>query len=80
MLVNDVRVVTAYGDGIHRAVHEKPSTFTIDTQEMQGDLKVRIEGSCSKHLSKFSSSFPKSILITTSRTEFSNKKYIGKNE
>ena len=44
MMVNDARVVTAYGDGIHHALHEKPATFMIDTQDMQGDLKVRIEG------------------------------------
>ena len=44
MIVNDVRLVTACGDGIHHALHEKPATFYIDTQEMQGDLKVRIEG------------------------------------
>jgi hypothetical protein len=43
-MVNDARLVTAYGDGIHHALHEKPATFTIDTQDMQGDLKVRIEG------------------------------------
>jgi hypothetical protein len=44
MMVNDARLVTAYGDGIHHALHEKPATFMIDTQDMQGDLKVRIEG------------------------------------
>ena len=44
MMVNDARVVAAYGDGIHHALHEKPATFMIDTQDMQGDLKVRIEG------------------------------------
>jgi hypothetical protein len=44
MMVNDVRLVTAYGDGIHHGLHEKPATFMIDTQDMQGDLKVRIEG------------------------------------
>ena len=44
MMINDARVVTAYGDGIHHALHEKPATFMIDTQDMQGDLKVRIEG------------------------------------
>ena len=43
-MINDARVVTAYGDGIHHALHEKPATFMIDTQDMQGDLKVRIEG------------------------------------
>ncbi|CAM4758481.1 unnamed protein product [Rotaria magnacalcarata] len=45
MMVNDARLVTAYGDGIHHALHEKLATFNIDTQDMQGDLKVRIEGS-----------------------------------
>ncbi|CAF3716192.1 unnamed protein product [Rotaria sordida] len=45
MMVNDARLVTAYGDGIHHALHEKLATFMIDTQDMQGDLKVRIEGS-----------------------------------
>ncbi len=44
MMVNDVRLVTAYGDGIHHGLHEKLATFMIDTQDMQGDLKVRIEG------------------------------------
>lgn len=44
MMVNDARMVTAYGDGIHHALHEKLATFMIDTQDMQGDLKVRIEG------------------------------------
>jgi hypothetical protein len=44
MMVNDARLVTAYGDGIHHALHEKPAAFMIDTQDMQGDLKVRIEG------------------------------------
>lgn len=44
LVVNDVRLVTACGDGIHHALHEKSATFFIDTQEMQGDLKVRIEG------------------------------------
>ena len=44
LMINDARVVAAYGDGIHHALHEKPATFTIDTQDMQGDLKVRIEG------------------------------------
>ncbi|UJR31815.1 hypothetical protein I4U23_019292 [Adineta vaga] len=44
MMVNESRMVTAYGDGIHHALHEKPASFIIDTQEMHGDLKVRIEG------------------------------------
>ena len=44
MMVNESRMVTAYGDGIHHALHEKPASFMIDTQEMHGDLKVRIEG------------------------------------
>ena len=44
MMVNDARLVTARGDGIHHALHEKPASFFIDTQDMQGDLKVRIEG------------------------------------
>lgn len=44
MMVNESRLVTAYGDGIHHALHEKSATFMIDTQEMHGDLKVRIEG------------------------------------
>ena len=44
MMINDARLVTASGDGIHHALHEKPATFTINTQDMQGDLKVRIEG------------------------------------
>lgn len=44
MMINDARLVTARGDGIHHALHEKPASFFIDTQDMQGDLKVRIEG------------------------------------
>lgn len=44
IMVNDARLVTARGDGIHHALHEKPASFSIDTQDMQGDLKVRIEG------------------------------------
>ena len=44
IIVNDARIVTASGDGIHHALHEKPATFVIDTQDMQGDLKIRIEG------------------------------------
>ena len=44
MTINDTRLVTAYGDGIHHALHEQSATFNIDTQDMQGDLKVRIEG------------------------------------
>lgn len=44
MMVNDARIVAAYGDGIHHALHEKLATFMLDTQDMQGDLKVRIEG------------------------------------
>ena len=43
-MVNDARLVTARGDGIQHALHEKPASFFIDTQDMQGDLKVRIEG------------------------------------
>lgn len=44
VMINDARLVTARGDGIHHALHEKPASFFIDTQDMQGDLKVRIEG------------------------------------
>ena len=43
-MVTNTHIITAYGDGIHHALHEKPATFMIDTQDMQGDLKVRIEG------------------------------------
>ncbi|CAF4847370.1 unnamed protein product, partial [Rotaria sp. Silwood1] len=45
MMVNNTRIVTAYGDGIHYALHEKETTFMIDTKDMQGDLQVHIEGS-----------------------------------
>ncbi|CAM4955218.1 unnamed protein product [Rotaria socialis] len=45
MMVNNMPIVTAYGDGIHHASHEQEATFMIDTKDMQGDLKVHIEGS-----------------------------------
>jgi hypothetical protein len=44
LLVNDTRFVTAYGDGLHHSLQDKLATFMIDTKEMEGDLKVRIEG------------------------------------
>lgn len=53
-MVNDARLVTARGDGIHHALHEKPASFFIDTQDMQGDLKVRIEGMNAKILLEYS--------------------------
>lgn len=42
--MNNTHVIAASGDGIHRAVHEKEATFMIDTKDMEGDLKVYIEG------------------------------------
>ena len=42
--VNDTRIITAYGDGIHHAIQEKETTFMINTNEMQGDLQVYMEG------------------------------------
>ena len=44
MMVNSTPVVLAYGDGIHHASHEQEATFMIDTKDMQGDVKVHIEG------------------------------------
>ncbi len=44
LMVNDTRFVTAYGDGLHHSLQDKLATFMIDTKEMEGDLKVRIEG------------------------------------
>jgi len=44
MMVNSTRVITAYGDGLHYGLHEKVTTFMIDTKNMQGDLKIQIEG------------------------------------
>lgn len=44
MMVNNNQMVTAYGDGIHHAVTEKEVTFMIDTKDMQGDLKVAVDG------------------------------------
>jgi hypothetical protein len=44
MLVINTNLITAYGDGIHHALHEKLAIFMIDTKDVQGDLKVRIEG------------------------------------
>ena len=71
MMVNDARMVTAYGDGIHHALHEKAATFTIDTQEMQGDLKVRIEGTqpspvfVSRRVERLSLPGPNSVIKNT---------------
>jgi len=44
LMVNDTRFVTAYGEGLHHSLQDKLATFMIDTKEMEGDLKVRIEG------------------------------------
>ncbi len=44
MMVNNNHIITAYGDGIHHALHEKETTFMIDTKDIQGDLKVRVDG------------------------------------
>ena len=43
MIVTNTRAITAYGEGLHYSVYEKPARFMIDTDDMQGDLKVRIE-------------------------------------
>ena len=70
-MVNDARMVTAYGDGIHHALHEKAATFTVDTQEMQGDLKVRIEGThpssafVSRRVERLSFPGPNSVIKNT---------------
>ncbi|CAF3415563.1 unnamed protein product, partial [Rotaria sp. Silwood2] len=45
MMVNNAHIISAYGDGIHHALHEKETTFMIDTKDIQGDLQVHIEGS-----------------------------------
>ena len=50
MMVNNTRTITAYGDGIHHAVQDKPAIFMINTNDMQGDLKVRIDGKKKKNL------------------------------
>ena len=42
--VHNTRIITAYGDGIHHAIQEKETTFMINTNEMQGDLQVYMEG------------------------------------
>jgi hypothetical protein len=44
MMVANTHIVTAYGDGIHHALQEKIAIFMIDTKDMHGDLKVRIDG------------------------------------
>ena len=44
LMVNDTRFVTAYGDGLHHSLQDRVANFMIDTKEMEGDLKVRIEG------------------------------------
>jgi hypothetical protein len=44
LMVNDTHFVTAYGDGLHHGLQNKVATFMIDTKEIEGDLKVRIEG------------------------------------
>ncbi|CAF0887782.1 unnamed protein product [Adineta steineri] len=44
MMVTNGRMVTAYGNGIHHALHETETTFMIDTKELLGDLKVYMEG------------------------------------
>jgi hypothetical protein len=44
MMVNNNLIITAYGDGIHHALNEKEATFMIDTKDIQGDLKVRVDG------------------------------------
>lgn len=54
IMVQNSPMIIAYGDGIHHALYEKPATFIIDTKDMQGDLKVHIEGklsilTCSLH-------------------------------
>ncbi|CAF0927406.1 unnamed protein product, partial [Didymodactylos carnosus] len=42
--VNDARSVTVHGEGLYHAQEDRPANFFIDTKDMQGDLKVRIEG------------------------------------
>ncbi|CAF1050339.1 unnamed protein product [Adineta ricciae] len=42
--VHNTHMITAYGDGIHHAIQEKETTFMINTNEMQGDLQVYMEG------------------------------------
>jgi filamin len=45
IMVTNTRVITAYGDGLHHGLYDKLTTFMIDTKNMQGDLKIRIENS-----------------------------------
>lgn len=49
-MVKNIRMITAYGDGLHQSLQHKIAAFFIDTKEMKGDLYVRIEGKRKKYL------------------------------
>ena len=48
LIVKDIRLITAYGDGLHQSLQNKIASFFIDTKEIEGDLNVRIEGKMRK--------------------------------
>jgi len=40
----DARLPTAHGDGLHHGLEDRPAFFQIDSQGLQGNLDVKIEG------------------------------------
>lgn len=40
----DARLPTARGEGLHHGIEDRPATFQVDSQELRGNLSVKIEG------------------------------------